>query len=177
MLSTGTPSADSTDTKVCRISRGTQSSPSPGLPGDHPERADHVVRRQGRTDPGGEDQAVLLPELTSPQPLLLPLLHVLSQRFHAAAWQRQGPPRLVGLGIAAMPLGAPDIDRVPVLTRSGGIEPGGSDTVLGVISPLTCAPTATRTRDLLLRRTWATTLGPVRTQVSGHAEVSASDCH
>ena len=30
--------------------------------------------------------------------------------------------------------------------------------------------------DRLLRRTWATTLGPVRTQVSGHAEVSASDC-
>jgi hypothetical protein len=31
-------------------------------------------------------------------------------------------------------------------------------------------------RDPLLRRTWATTLGPVRTQVSGHAEVSVSDC-
>jgi hypothetical protein len=30
--------------------------------------------------------------------------------------------------------------------------------------------------DRLLRRTWATTLGPVCTQVSGHAEVSASDC-
>jgi hypothetical protein len=31
--------------------------------------------------------------------------------------------------------------------------------------------------DLLLRRTRATALGPVRTQVSGHAEVSASYCH
>ena len=31
-------------------------------------------------------------------------------------------------------------------------------------------------RDPLLRRTWAPTLGPVGAQVSGHAEVSASDC-
>ena len=31
MLSTGTPLADRTDTKVCRISRGTQSSPSPAF--------------------------------------------------------------------------------------------------------------------------------------------------
>jgi len=42
---------------------------------------------------------------------------------------------------------------------------------------LSCAPTTTRTRDLLLRRTWAVVPGPVYTQVSGHAEVSASDCH
>ncbi len=31
MLSTGTPFADSTDTNVCRISRGTQSSPRPAF--------------------------------------------------------------------------------------------------------------------------------------------------
>ena len=31
MLSTGTPFADRTDTKVCRISRGTQSSPRPAF--------------------------------------------------------------------------------------------------------------------------------------------------
>ena len=39
------------------------------------------------------------------------------------------------------------------------------------------APSAIRTRDLLLRRTWAVVPRPVYTQVSGHAEVSASDCH
>jgi hypothetical protein len=38
-------------------------------------------------------------------------------------------------------------------------------------------PPAIRTRDLLLRRTWAVVPRPVHTQVSGHAELSASDCH
>jgi hypothetical protein len=33
------------------------------------------------------------------------------------------------------------------------------------------------TRDPLLRRTWAIVPRPVNTQVSGHAELSASDCH
>ncbi len=39
----------------------------PCLLREGPERADHVIRGQGRTDRGGEDQAVILPELSSPQ--------------------------------------------------------------------------------------------------------------
>jgi len=37
------------------------------------------------------------------------------------------------------------------------------------------APSATRTRDLLLRRTWAAPSGPGCAQVGGHAKVSVSD--
>ena len=60
--------------------------------------------RTWRADPGGKDQAVLLPQLASRQPVPVLLLHVLTKRFHAPVRQRQGPPGLLGLGIAAMPL-------------------------------------------------------------------------
>ena len=73
------------------------------LLGDDAERADHVVRGQRRADPGGEDQAVLLPQLASRQPIPLLLLHVLAERFHAPVRQRQGPPGFLSLGIATMP--------------------------------------------------------------------------
>ena len=58
----------------------------------------------GVPGPGGEDQAVLLPQLASRQPVPVLLLHVLAERFHASLRQRQGSPGFLSLGIAAMPL-------------------------------------------------------------------------
>jgi hypothetical protein len=81
MLSTGTPLADSTDTKVCRISRGAQAFPSPA--------------------------------------------------FSVSPWNaRITLFAFSGVPTAEAPLMAPESYN----------------------DPLTCAPSATRTRDLLLRR-------------------------
>ena len=43
--------------------------------------------------------------------------------------------------------------------------------------PLTCAPTATRTRDLLLRRSSRASPLPMMLQLSGQTDLSVSDCH
>jgi hypothetical protein len=80
MLSTGTPFADRTDTKVCLISRGVQIPAEACLLGDQPECTDYVVRGQQRAHPGREDEAMLLPESPGQQAVPLLLLHLLSQR-------------------------------------------------------------------------------------------------
>jgi hypothetical protein len=54
------------------------------LLGDYPECADHVVGGQGGADPGGEDQAVVLPEFTGPQPVSGLKRVVLPQRLGAS---------------------------------------------------------------------------------------------
>ena len=46
------------------------------------------------------------------------------------------------------------------------------DKMLAGLGFKVCAPTATRTRDLLLRRTWAVILGLADAQVSGQIRVS-----
>jgi hypothetical protein len=84
MLSTGTPFADRTDTKVCLISWGRPILAEACLLGDQPECTDYIVRGQQRAHPGREDEAMLLPESPGQQAVPLLLLHLLSQRFDAA---------------------------------------------------------------------------------------------
>ncbi|HZI75422.1 MAG TPA: hypothetical protein VFD73_15660 [Gemmatimonadales bacterium] len=97
------------------------------LLGDQAERADDIVRAQRRADPGREDQAVLLPQVTGHVPVSFLLLPLLAQRLHATPRQRQSPPGFLGLGVAALALRAPDVDREAAFARPGRIESSASD--------------------------------------------------
>ena len=74
----------SRDTKVWRISRGTQSVPRPAAWGDLPELAERVVTIKGRADSRGEDQVVILPERPSQQPFCGLAVEMLFRRITSA---------------------------------------------------------------------------------------------
>jgi hypothetical protein len=57
---------------------------------------------------------VFLPELTGRQPVPLLKLLLLPQRLYAAPRQRQGPPRLLGLGVVALAIRTPHVNRESV---------------------------------------------------------------
>src|SRR5215470_17069034 len=123
MLSTGTPLADRTDTKVCLISRGTQS---------RPRSAFRVSARNARITLLAVSGVPTVEEKTRPwschnAPALIRAGAMLPERCHAAPRQRQGPPRLPGLCVTAEALRTPDIYREPLRSRPSRIEPADSD--------------------------------------------------
>ena len=69
MSSSAVPLELSRDTKVCRISRGTQSVPRLAACSDLPELAEHVVTIKGRANGRSEDKTVIFPENASQQPV------------------------------------------------------------------------------------------------------------
>ena len=89
--STGTPEADSRLTKLVRSSRGAHPSPMPAaLQTEREDRRTFAASSSG-ADCGGEDQAVIPPELPGSQPLLVLPHAMLAQRLDDRLGQSQGP--------------------------------------------------------------------------------------
>jgi hypothetical protein len=104
MTSIGTLASESRATKLCRSSRGVQSSGcgDPGSLQDAPEPSEDVVPVQLGADLGGEHQAVLLPSVpgTLPRGRLPGALP--AQRSNAPGWDGQGPARPPCFGVATV---------------------------------------------------------------------------
>jgi hypothetical protein len=85
-----------------------------GRLGDLPELAQHVVTIQRRPDRRREDQAAILPQRPSPQPVGGLTTVVLQQRLHGERWQPKDAPALSRLGVAGDPYGAVHRDRARI---------------------------------------------------------------
>jgi hypothetical protein len=108
MSSIGTPELESSETKLCRNSRGVHSEASiPAAARHGPEGTPHIGRVELGAVSSGEHEIVVNPSLPHPNPLGQLGLSVFAERVDAERGQLQGSAGSLRLCLTTCPHGPP----------------------------------------------------------------------